>query len=133
MVLAGWMHVLSSAFLDRFSGRVVNLHPALPGAFPGGTAIDDAWAAFRRGEIDRTGVMVHLVPDEGIDRGPVLGQREVPIRTDDTRATLEARIHATEHQLLVATLDRLIDHHPLVPAAALPAEPLPTPIPEATP
>jgi phosphoribosylglycinamide formyltransferase-1 len=107
VVLAGWMHVLSSAFLDRFPGRVVNLHPALPGAFPGGAAIDDAWAAYRRGEIDRTGVMVHLVPDEGVDRGPVLAQVEVPIGPDDTRATLEARIHATEHELLVATLARL--------------------------
>jgi phosphoribosylglycinamide formyltransferase-1 len=111
VVLAGWMHVLSSAFLDRFEGRVVNLHPALPGACPGGRAIDDAWAAYGRGEIDRTGVMVHLVPDEGVDEGPVLGQREVPIRPDDTRATLESRIHRTEHELLVATLTRLIGEH----------------------
>ena len=75
VVLAGWMHVLSMAFLGRFPGRVVNLHPALPGCFPGGHAIDDAWAAHQRGDIDRTGVMVHLVPDEGVDDGPVLGHR----------------------------------------------------------
>ena len=127
VVLAGWMHVLSSAFLDRFPDRVVNLHPALPGAFPGANAIDDAWAAYGRGEIDRTGVMIHLVPDEGVDRGPVLAAVEVPIRPGDSRETLEARIHDTEHELLVATLARLVAAAP--PPAPAPAAPAPTATP----
>jgi phosphoribosylglycinamide formyltransferase-1 len=107
IVLAGWMRVLSSAFLDRFPQRVINLHPALPGTFPGTHAIERAYEAFQRGEIDRTGVMVHLVPDEGVDNGPVLAQAEVLIQPADTLESLEARIHQTEHHLLIATLRRL--------------------------
>jgi formyltetrahydrofolate-dependent phosphoribosylglycinamide formyltransferase len=104
IVLAGWMRVLSSAFLDRFPQRVINLHPALPGTFPGTHAIERAYEAHQRGEIDRTGVMVHLVPDEGIDSGPVLAQAEVLIQPTDTLEALEARIHQTEHRLLIDTL-----------------------------
>lgn len=101
VVLAGWMQLLSMAFLSRFSGRVVNLHPALAGEFPGPNAIDDAWKAHLAGRLDRTGVMVHLVPDEGVDDGPVLASEVVPIAADDDRESLEARIHAVEHDLLV--------------------------------
>jgi formyltetrahydrofolate-dependent phosphoribosylglycinamide formyltransferase len=108
VVLAGWMHVLSDAFLRHFPGRVINLHPALPGTFPGTHAIARAFEAFRRGEIDRTGVMVHLVPDEGVDAGPVVALEEVPIHPEDTLETLEARIHATEHRLLVDALRQLL-------------------------
>ena len=104
IVLAGWMRVLSSAFLDRFPQRVINLHPALPGTFPGTHAIERAYTAYQRGEIDRTGVMVHLVPDEGIDNGPVLAQTEVLIQPTDTLESLEARIHQTEHRLLIEAL-----------------------------
>lgn len=104
IVLAGWMRVLSSAFLDHFPQRVINLHPALPGTFPGTHAIERAYTAYQRGEIDRTGVMVHLVPDEGIDNGPVLAQSEVFIHPTDTLESLEARIHQTEHRLLIDTL-----------------------------
>jgi phosphoribosylglycinamide formyltransferase-1 len=109
VVLAGWMRVLSSAFLDRFPSRVVNLHPALPEMFPGTHAIERALQAYNRGEITFTGVMVHLVPDEGVDNGPVLAQVQVPIHPDDTLAGLEARIHAAEHRLLVDTLKDLVD------------------------
>ena len=107
VVLAGWMRVLSSVFLDRFPQRVVNLHPALPGIFPGTHAIDRAYEAYRVGEITHTGVMVHLVPDEDVDDGPVLAQEIVPINPDDTLEALEARIHAVEHRLLVNTLKSL--------------------------
>ncbi len=110
VVLAGWMRVLSSAFLDRFPQRVVNLHPALPGTFPGTHAIDRAYEAYRAGEIDHTGVMVHLVPDEGVDDGPVLAHEIVPINPDDSIETLEAHIHAVEHRLLVDTLKSLCLH-----------------------
>ena len=108
VVLAGWMHVLSSAFLDAFPNRVINLHPALPGTFPGVNAIERAYEAFRRGEITHTGVMVHLVPDEAVDAGPVLLQENVPIYSDDSLETLETRIHATEHRLLVEAIRRTV-------------------------
>ena len=104
IVLAGWMRVLSSAFLDRFPQRVINLHPALPGTFPGTHAIERAYEAYQRGEIDRTGVMVHLVPDEGVDNGPVLAQTEVLIQPTDTLESLATHIHQTEHRLLIETL-----------------------------
>jgi formyltetrahydrofolate-dependent phosphoribosylglycinamide formyltransferase len=107
IVLAGWMRVLSAAFLDRFPRRVINLHPALPGAFPGTHAIERAYEAYQRGEIDRTGVMVHLVPDEGVDSGPVLMQAEVLIQPTDTLESLEARIHQVEQALLVDSLKNL--------------------------
>ncbi len=107
IVLAGWMRVLSSVFLDRFPRRVVNLHPALPGMFPGTHAIDRAYNAYRAGEIDHTGVMVHLVPDENVDAGPVFAQEIVPISAIDTLESLEARIHSVEHRLLVNALKSL--------------------------
>jgi phosphoribosylglycinamide formyltransferase-1 len=107
IVLAGWMRMLSSAFLERFPDRVVNLHPALPGTFPGTEAIERAFQAYQRGEIQHTGVMVHRVPDEGVDAGPVLAQEVVPIGPHDTLETLEARVHAVEHRILVEVLQRL--------------------------
>jgi phosphoribosylglycinamide formyltransferase-1 len=110
VVLAGWMRLLTSVFLDCFPGRVVNLHPALPSAFTGTHAIERALDAFRRGEIEHTGVMVHLVPDEGVDSGPVLAQAVVEIHPEDDLPALEARVHAVEHELLVATLGQLCDH-----------------------
>ncbi|OQZ00084.1 MAG: phosphoribosylglycinamide formyltransferase [Chloroflexi bacterium UTCFX4] len=107
VILAGWMRILSSAFLDKFPNRVVNLHPALPDTFPGTHAIERAFNAYQRGEISHTGVMVHLVPDEGVDSGPVLAQEIVPIEKNDTLETLETRIHQVEHRLLVETIKRL--------------------------
>jgi phosphoribosylglycinamide formyltransferase 1 len=109
VVLAGFMRVLSSTFLDRFPQRVINLHPALPGELPGTRAIERAFAEFGRGERDHTGVMVHLVPDEGIDVGPVLGTATVPMFEGDSLESLAARMHEAEHRLLVETLARLIE------------------------
>jgi formyltetrahydrofolate-dependent phosphoribosylglycinamide formyltransferase len=104
VVMAGWMHVLTDAFLQHFPSRVINLHPALPGMFPGMHAIQEAYAAYRRGEIEHTGIMVHLVPDPAVDAGPVIAQEMVPIRPDDSLEDLEARIHSVEHRLLVEAL-----------------------------
>ena len=101
VVLAGWMHVFSDGFIGAFRDHIVNLHPALPGMFPGTHAIQRAYDAYQRGEIDHTGVMVHLVPDEAVDAGPVVAQARVPIHRKDSLDDLEARIHATEHKLLV--------------------------------
>lgn len=107
VVMAGWMHLFSGAFLERFPSRVVNLHPALPGRFPGAHAIDDAWAAHVSDGLDHTGVMVHLVPDEGIDNGPVVLSERVDILDTDTRESLEGRIHEAEHRLFVSAIDQL--------------------------
>jgi formyltetrahydrofolate-dependent phosphoribosylglycinamide formyltransferase len=104
VVLAGWMHIFTDAFVQHYPARILNLHPALPGAFPGTDAIERALDAYRRGEIDRTGVMVHLVPDEAVDAGPVLAQADVPIRREDTLESLAARVHAIEHRLLIQAL-----------------------------
>jgi len=103
-VLAGWMRVLTMSFLGWFPRRVVNLHPARPGELPGTHAIERAWQEALAGERTETGVMVHLVPDEGVDDGPVLATETVAIRPDDTLESLTERVHATEHRLLVDTL-----------------------------
>lgn len=108
VVLAGWMRLLSNAFLKNFPNQVVNLHPALPGAFPGTDAIERAFAAYQNSEIAHTGVMVHLVPDEGIDSGPVLAQENVPIYPQDSLEDLQQRVHTVEHRLLVETLKTLV-------------------------
>lgn len=108
VILAGWMRILSNEFLRRFPMRVINLHPALPGCFPGTNAIERAYAAFQEGKITRTGVMVHLVPDEGVDCGPVLGQVEVPLFEGEALESLEARMHEVEHTLLVQTLRNIL-------------------------
>ena len=109
IILAGWMRILSSAFLSSFPNKVINLHPALPDTFPGTHAIERAFEAYQRGEIEHTGVMVHLVPDEGVDNGPVLGTEIVSINKEDTLETLEARVHQTEHVLLVNTLKKILE------------------------
>ena len=111
VILAGWMRLLTSAFLDHFPNRVINLHPALPGMFPGTQAIERAFEAYQHGEIDHTGVMVHLVPDEGVDNGPVLATEIVPIHPTDTLGSLEIRIHRIEHRLLIQTLKTTIATH----------------------
>ncbi len=108
VVLAGWMRILSTQFLDRFPNRVINLHPALPGTFPGTDAIQAAFEAFQAGAIRQTGVMVHLVPDEGVDCGPVLGQQTVPILAGDTLLSLSERVHAVEHHLLIEVLQKVV-------------------------
>ncbi|MFN8483824.1 MAG: phosphoribosylglycinamide formyltransferase [Anaerolineae bacterium] len=112
VVLAGWMHVLGAAFLERFPGRVVNLHPALPGAFPGTDAIRRAFDAFRAGEIRESGCMLHYVVPE-VDAGPVIAQFVVPILADDSLDTFEARMHAAEHALIVEAVGlALADRRP---------------------
>ncbi len=108
VILAGWMRILTSAFLNLFPNKVINLHPALPGKFPGTHAIERALEAYRQGEIEYTGVMIHLVPDEGVDNGPVLATEIVPIEKGETLETLETRVHQTEHRLLVDALQSII-------------------------
>jgi len=102
VVLAGFMRILSGAFLSRWPDRVVNVHPSLLPAFRGADAVGDALAA----GVQVTGVTVHLV-DELVDHGPILAQDAVVVASDDTRDTLHARLHAVEHRLLPHAVDAL--------------------------
>ena len=104
VVCAGYMHLLTGAFLDRFPGSVVNVHPALLPAFPGTHPVDDALAAGVR----ETGASVHLV-DEGVDTGPVLRQERVPVLPGDTAEALHARIQEVEHRILPEVVRDLIE------------------------
>jgi phosphoribosylglycinamide formyltransferase-1 len=103
VVLAGYMHLLTKPFLDRFPGRIVNVHPSLLPEFPGAHAVDDALAA----GVTETGVTVHLV-DEGLDTGPVLKQEALPV---EPRDTLFERLHAVEHRLLPEVVGDLCRAH----------------------
>ncbi len=116
VILAGWMRILTSAFLDRFPNHVINLHPALPGTFPGTHAIERAYTAWKQGETDRSGVMVHLVPDEDVDAGPILAVDEILFKAGETLEAFETRVHAVEHRLLVATLKRVIAYPDIIAA-----------------
>ena len=108
ILLAGFMRVLSNSFLSQFPNQVINIHPALPGELPGVHAIERACAEFAQGSRRETGVMIHFVPDEGIDNGPVIAQQAVPIHVVDTLSSLEARVHAAEHALVIRALQQLI-------------------------
>lgn len=94
VALAGYMQLLSPAFVERFRDRVINIHPALLPAFPGLDAIGQALDA----GVETTGVTVHFV-DEGVDTGPPILQREVPVPIGRDRAELEQAVHAVEHEL----------------------------------
>ena len=95
VVLAGYMQLLTSAFLERFPDRIVNVHPSLLPAFPGAHPVEDQLAAGVR----ESGATVHLV-DAGIDSGPILAQERVPVLPGDTPETLHERIKTVEHRLL---------------------------------
>jgi phosphoribosylglycinamide formyltransferase-1 len=99
VVLAGFMRVLTPVFLRAFPGRVINIHPALLPAFPGTHAQRQALDY----GVKISGCTVHLV-DEGVDTGPIIGQRVVPVLDDDDEERLSARILEREHQLLTRVL-----------------------------
>ncbi|KZT27956.1 phosphoribosylglycinamide formyltransferase [Neolentinus lepideus HHB14362 ss-1] len=122
IVLAGWMHVLGEGFLDVVSGLrvlegesklqkpipVINLHPALPGAFDGVNAIERAFEAFQNGEIDKAGVMVHRVIKE-VDRGEPVIVREVEIRKGEPIEAFEDRLHRMEWEIIVEATKKILD------------------------
>ncbi len=103
-VMAGYMRKVTPVLLGAFPDRVVNLHPALLPSFKGAHAIDDAWEA----GVKVTGVTVHFANEE-YDKGPIIAQRAVGVREDDTRASLEERIHAVEHRLYPEVLQALAE------------------------
>ena len=106
VVLAGWMHILSAGFLETVETQVINLHPALPGAFAGTHAIDRAFEAYQRGEISHSGCMIHDVIPE-VDAGQVIVQAVVPITPEDTLETFEERMHQTEHEIIVQAIHKI--------------------------
>ena len=95
VVLAGYMRVLKAPLLERFSGRIINIHPSLLPSFPGLHAWDQALKA----RVTQTGCTVHWV-NETVDGGSVICQVKVPVRTGDTPESLHARIQEAEHRLL---------------------------------
>lgn len=146
VVLAGWMHVLSSDFLDVLEGQrnasigpqaasseldttlsetnptlrfahpphrvsppvpIINLHPALPGAFDGSNAIGRAYEAFQAGEITKTGIMVHKVIKE-VDRGEPIIVKEIEIHQGEPIEALERRIHEAEHVAIVDAAKKVL-------------------------
>lgn len=102
IVLAGYMRILSSSFVRRFRGRMINIHPSLLPSFAGAKAVEDA---LEHG-VKVSGCTVHLV-DEVLDGGPILAQSAVPVLDDDSRDSLHARIQIEEHKLYPATLARM--------------------------
>ncbi len=132
VVLAGWMHVFSKAFLDPLDAagiRVINLHPALPGAFSlsgvssgtrsptnnypgkydGTNAIQRAFDDFQAGRLENntTGIMVHFVID-AVDRGEPIMTRDIQCRVGEDIHALEARIHVEEHALIVVATQKVV-------------------------
>lgn len=105
IVLAGWMHIFTAAFLDHFPGRVINLHPALPGVLAGKDSLRGTFEAAQRGEPMPTGCMVHVVVPE-VDAGAVIDTEPVPVLPGDTLDTFAARMHAAEHALIVRAVGR---------------------------
>ncbi len=106
IALAGFMRVLSAAFVQRWSGRLVNIHPSLLPAFPGLDTHAQALAAGVR----LAGCTVHFV-SAAVDGGPIIGQAAVPVRPDDTADSLAARVLAAEHRLYAACLAQVAGGH----------------------
>ncbi len=102
IVLAGYMRLLSAAFVARWPNRILNIHPSLLPAFPG---VDAQAQAVAHG-VKVSGCTVHFV-DEHLDAGPIIVQRTVPVLDDDTAETLSARILVEEHAAYVEALAKL--------------------------
>ncbi|MDR2105999.1 MAG: phosphoribosylglycinamide formyltransferase, partial [Coriobacteriales bacterium] len=94
LVMAGYMRMVTSPVLNAFPDHVINIHPALLPAFAGAHGIADAFAA----GVKVTGVTVHFA-NERYDEGPIIAQRALEVLEDDTLESLEARVHAVEHEL----------------------------------
>ncbi|KAH9946805.1 phosphoribosylglycinamide formyltransferase [Amylocystis lapponica] len=122
VVLAGWMHIMGDGFLDVVNGDrvpegedpvarpipVINLHPALPGAFDGAHAIERAYEAFQKGQITHSGVMVHRVVKE-VDRGTPVIVRQVEIKPGEPIEAFEERLHKIEWEIIVQGTAAVLD------------------------
>lgn len=102
IILAGYMRLIGPTLLQKYSQGIVNIHPSLLPSFPGKDAIGQAFDA----GVKETGVTVHYV-DDGMDTGPVIAQKAVPILEGDTKDILQKRIQEMEHDLYPAVLQEL--------------------------
>lgn len=102
IVLAGYMRLIGETLLSAYEGRIVNIHPSLLPSFPGKDAIGQAFQA----KVKITGVTVHYV-DEGMDTGPIIAQEAVKMEENETRESLEAKIHQVEHLLYPNVIQKL--------------------------
>jgi phosphoribosylglycinamide formyltransferase-1 len=102
IVLAGFMRLLGPPLLERFPGRIINVHPALLPSFPGHNGPQDALD----GGVRITGCTVHVV-DSGVDTGPIIAQAAVPVLAGDDAASLHARIQVQEHRLLPRVIHQI--------------------------
>ncbi|KAL1837766.1 hypothetical protein VTJ49DRAFT_3430 [Mycothermus thermophilus] len=112
IVLAGWMYVFGTHFLDPIAAagiRIINLHPALPGKYDGAGAIERAFNDFKAGKLEnnRTGIMVHYVIAQ-VDRGEPILVREIECREGEDLHQLEERIHSYEHELIVEATAKVV-------------------------
>ena len=117
VVLAGWLHIFGDGFLDIMNRPtepeqqpipVINLHPALPGAFDGANAIGRAYEAFQKGEITRSGAMVHRVVKE-VDRGKPVVVKEVPLEKGETIEAFQKRLHEVEWEIIVLATAKVLE------------------------
>ena len=99
VVLAGYMRMVKEPLLDAFPGRIINIHPSLLPAFPG----LEAWKQALAAGVPETGCTVHWV-DRGMDTGPIIAQRRVPVLPGDTAESLHARIQVAEHEVYAAAV-----------------------------
>jgi formyltetrahydrofolate-dependent phosphoribosylglycinamide formyltransferase len=109
LILAGYLKKIPNAVLDLYDDRILNIHPSLLPKYGGkGFYGEHVHRAVLAAGDEKTGCTVHLVTEE-YDDGPILAQREIPVRSDDTPKSLAHRIHPVEHQLYVEVIDRYID------------------------
>ncbi|MCJ1406668.1 hypothetical protein MMC19_000734 [Ptychographa xylographoides] len=114
VVCAGWMHILAPAFLNPIAETgiaVINLHPALPGQFNGANALQRAYEAFQKGEITKTGCMIHYVISE-VDMGEPILVKDIDLRRGESLEDLEIRLHAMEHIAIVEGTKLAIERLP---------------------
>lgn len=104
LVLAGYMRLIGSVLLECYSNKIINIHPSLLPEFPGKDGIGQALAA----GVQETGVTIHYV-DEGMDTGPIIAQETVILAENETRSSLEKKIHAVEHRLYPKVIQQILE------------------------
>ena len=109
IICAGWMHILSKEFLENFD-NIINLHPALPGQFPGNNSIEDAYNSFKSNLVDHTGIMVHHVIPE-IDAGKIILTKKIQIYKNDELNDLKSRIQYYEKYILIQSIYKMTTHN----------------------
>ena len=108
IILAGWMRILSKVLINSYINKIINIHPALPGQYPGTNAIKRAYIDAQEGKIKATGIMVHVVVEE-VDAGEVIDFVQVPIHPGDRFDMLEERMKGAEKPLLINALNKYIN------------------------